>query len=70
MSEFVSVNAIFMFAYSENDRTAERICKGEICLPNAVWNTALCCVHFNIHLFGKLENFIQINHFNLLSFSV
>lgn len=29
MSEFVSVNDIFMFAYSENDRTAERICKEE-----------------------------------------
>lgn len=37
MSEFVSVNAIFMFAYSENDRTAERICKGGICLPNAAF---------------------------------
>lgn len=34
----------------------------------AVWNTALCCVHFNIHLFGRLENFIQINHFNSPSF--
>ena len=60
----------FIFTYPENDRTAERICKGGICLPNAVWNTALCCFDLNIYLFGRLENFIQINHFNSPSLQI
>ena len=57
---------LLVFAYSENDCSAECICKGGISLPDTGRNSAVCRLDFDVDAFFSGNDFRYINQGSLL----